>query len=389
GDGLEHYHWEGDRAVRDRLVGTAQGWKNPVTLGMHVDRLGRLWIFSQVGLWRYDPRDGGFKHFGAQDGLVNNEFLSGPVRPVPGGPLFAPTQGGVIGFNPMQLHERPAVPSPAVTALDVRGSRGMRALPTNQRDIGLVWNDRDLRIGVRALSFVNPRANRYRFRLDGVDDDWVDTGNSGDREFVGMHAGDYTLHVEAAGAYGGWGRLVQPLRIHVQAPPWLRWWAWLLYALALAAVVGWIMWAWRRRLAQRHRIELIEQRRALAEQASAAKTQFLATLSHEIRTPMTGVMGMAELLLNTPLDPSQLVEDVAQLEQGQAWSKGLRFVVEIADDLPAQAIGDAVRVKQVLLNLANNALKFTAHGSVTLRAARGGDSLLFSVIDTGPGIPEG
>ena len=432
GDGLEHYHWEGDRAVRDRLVGTAQGWKNPVTLGMHVDRLGRLWIFSQVGLWRYDPRDGGFKHFGAQDGLVNNEFLSGPVRPVPGGPLFAPTQGGVIGFNPMQLHERPAVPSPAVTALDVRGSRGMRALPTNQRDIGLVWNDRDLRIGVRALSFVNPRANRYRFRLDGVDDDWVDTGNSGDREFVGMHAGDYTLHVEAAGAYGGWGRLVQPLHIHVQAPPWLRWWAWLLYALALAAVVGWIMWAWRRRLAQRHRIELIEQRRALAEQASAAKTQFLATLSHEIRTPMTGVMGMAELLLNTPLDPKQqdytramqrsgsmllkllndaldlvridagrlelepapfdprqLVEDVAQLEQGQAWSKGLRFVVEIADDLPAQAIGDAVRVKQVLLNLANNALKFTAHGSVTLRAARGGDALLFSVIDTGPGIPEG
>src|SRR5690606_30586342 len=66
-----------------------------------------------------------------------------------------------------------------------------------------------------------------------------------------------------------------------------------------------ILWAWRRRLAQRHRFELVEQRRALAEDASAAKTQFLATLSHEIRTPMTGVMGMAELLLHTPLDRRQ------------------------------------------------------------------------------------
>ncbi len=147
---------------------------------------------------------------------------------------------------------------------------------------------------------------------------------------------------------------------------------------------------------------------------------------------MTGVMGMAELLLNTPLDnrqqdytramqrsgkmllkllndaldlvridagrlelepapfdPRQLAEDVAQLEQGLAWSKGLRFVLEITDGLPAQAMGDAVRIKQVLLNLANNALKFTEHGSVTLRATRGGDDLLFSVSDTGPGIPEG
>ncbi|TPG03886.1 response regulator, partial [Rhodanobacter glycinis] len=182
---------------------------------------------------------------------------------------------------------------------------------------------------------------------------------------------------------------------------------------------------------QRHHMQLVEQQRQMAEAASAAKTQFLATLSHEIRTPMTGVMGMAELLLSTPLsplqhdytqamqrsgsmllkllndaldlarieagklelepapfDPRQLLEDVAQLEQGLAHTKGIRFVLEVADDLPARLVGDALRIKQVLLNLANNALKFTEHGHVTLRARRTPDGLLFSVSDTGPGIPE-
>jgi anti-sigma regulatory factor (Ser/Thr protein kinase) len=169
----------------------------------------------------------------------------------------------------------------------------------------------------------------------------------------------------------------------------------------------------------------------MAEAASAAKTQFLATLSHEIRTPMTGVMGMAELLLSTPLNrqqhdytqamqrsggmllkllndaldlarieagrlelepapfsPRQLLEDVAQLEQGLAHAKGIRFELALADDLPAQLLGDAVRIKQILLNLANNALKFTEHGSVSLSAQRTADGLLFGISDTGPGIPE-
>lgn len=430
-DGLEHYHWQDGRAVRDRLIGTAQGWTNPVVQGMQVDRAGRLWIFSQTGLLRFDPDSGKFKHYGVQDGLLSSEFNAGAVQLTPDGAFYAPTQGGVIGFNPMQLHERAMPPPLAVVGIDVRDSRGVRTLPTDLRNITLEWRDHDLRISVRALSYVNPKANRYRFRMAGVDDSWIDTGNRGDREFVGLRAGDYTLHVEAAGAGGAWGKLAVPLHIHVQPPPWLRWWAWLLYVLALALAVGWALWAWRRRIAQRHRVELIEQHRALAEQASAAKTQFLATLSHEIRTPMTGVMGMAELLLHTPLDerqrdythamqrsgsmllkllndaldlvridvgkldlesapcdPRQLVQDVAQLEQGVAWSKHLQFSVELADDLPALVLGDAVRIKQVLLNLVNNALKFTERGGITLRAVREGDYLVYSVADTGPGIPE-
>ncbi len=363
--------------------------------------------------------------------LVNGEVRGDSPAVTPDGTIYVASLGGVFGFQPDRA---PAAASPAgvvITGVSVRHAGAVRELPVRAEPIQLAWSDRELRVEVRLSSYVDPTANRYRFRLRGFDTAWVDTGNHGEREFAGLGAGDYTLEVMAAGADGAWSTLATPLRIHVQAPPWARWWAWLAYVLLAAAIVGLILRGWRRRLAQRHHMQLVEQQRQMAEAASAAKSQFLATLSHEIRTPMTGVMGMAELLLSTPLtpqqhdytqamqrsgsmllkllndaldlarieagklelepapfDPRQLLEDVAQLEQGLAHAKGIRFVLDMADDLPEQLLGDALRIKQVLLNLANNALKFTEHGSVTLSARRTAHGLQFSVSDTGPGIPE-
>ena len=401
---------------------------------LRVDRNNQLWLFANPGLWRLDPATRQFTAFGAAQGLLNMEFGSSPSVMAADGTLLAPNSGGVIAFQPARflLPRKPGVPPPlTLTQLSVRREGRQQSLTIGSDGVRLGWRDRDLRVRARVASFVHPAANRYRFQLHGFDSGWVDADSRGEREFAGLAAGDYRLDVMAAGADGSWAHLARPLSIHVQAPPWLRWWAWLGYALLLLALVGLILHSWRRRLAQRHRIQLIEQQRQLAETASAAKTQFLATLSHEIRTPMTGVMGMAELLLSTPLspqqhdytramqrsggmllkllndaldlarieagrlelepvpfDPRQLVEDVAQLEQGLAHIKGIRFVLEVADDLPQRVIGDAVRIKQVLLNLANNALKFTERGSVTLRLQRTALGLQFCVSDTGPGIPE-
>jgi signal transduction histidine kinase/ligand-binding sensor domain-containing protein/CheY-like chemotaxis protein len=432
GSVLERYRWDGQRAVRDRVVGVRQGWKAPVVNGMEVDAAGRLWIFSPAGLWRLDAAADRLVRLGAQDGLASSEFNGSPVTRGDGKAWYVPSEGGVIGFVPGRVRRTGVPPPLAVVDLSVRNGHGVRRLDAAHGGvIRLAWNDRDLRVGVRALSYIDPRANRYRFRLVGLDPDWVDGGNRGDREFTGLPAGDYTLEVAAAGAEGVWSHLSAPLRIHVQAPPWMRWWAWLLY-VALAALLAWaVLSAWRRRLAHRHQILLAEQRRSLAEQASAAKSQFLATLSHEIRTPMTGVMGMAELLLATPqstlqreytetmqrsgglllklvndaldlarievgklelepvpFDPRALAEDVASLERAQARAKGLAMELQLAEDLPARLVGDVVRIKQVLLNLVGNALKFTEHGSVTLSMHWQGDALLCTVSDTGPGIPE-
>ena len=428
-NGLTHYRIEGNALARDRTVGPAQGWPSINVVDLRVDAEGRVWVFGHDGLWRYDPATGA-RSFGLQDGLFSSEFSRGYAL-MPNGYLYAATLGGVEAFDPDHIGAFKAPPPLVISGISVRRKGKRRTLPVDGGVVDVGWRDRQLDVQARVFSYLAPADNRYRFYLHGFDPGWVDVGNQGERDLSGLGSGDYTLDVMATGAEGVWTHLAQPLRIHVEAPPWLRWWAWLLYALALVSAISLLLLEWRRRLAQRHHVELIEQRRSLAEQASSAKTQFLATLSHEIRTPMTGVMGMAELLLNTPLDarqrdytramqrsggmlmkllndaldlvridsgrlelelepydPRQLVADVAQLEQGVAWGKGLRFEVEIADDLPARALGDAMRIKQVLLNLANNALKFTERGHVALRVSRRGNDLLFSVSDTGPGIPQ-
>ncbi len=174
-----------------------------------------------------------------------------------------------------------------------------------------------------------------------------------------------------------------------------------------------------------------------AEAASLAKSRFLATMSHEIRTPMNGVLGMANLLgrsdlsakqrqyLETiarsgadllhvidevldfskieadrmtldvrPFSPRELVEGTLALMAARASDKGVRLANCVEATLPPRVIGDANRLRQVLLNLLSNAVKFTAHGNVSirvrpLRTTGTKVALRFEVQDTGIGIPPG
>lgn len=222
---------------------------------------------------------------------------------------------------------------------------------------------------------------------------------------------------------------MSPLAFTVEAPPWRRLSAYGAYAAVLAGLLLLAARAWRARVLRRHSYALAQQRQALAEQASAAKSDFLAHMGHEIRTPMTGVLGMSELLLHTSLDLRQrgyadaiagsgrhmlrLLDDaldLARIEAGQLVLEddvfdpavllheiiGLmralaeRKAIELSGSaaaVPARVRGDARRVRQILLNLTGNAVKFTQHGGVALRLSQAEDgAIVYAVRDTGPGL---
>ncbi len=429
-DSLDHYHFYGLQGSRDRMIGTDEGWPEVDVVSMSSDHEGRVWLTTRTGLWRFDPKQDSFRSYGADDGLPSPEFSVDAVARLPDGTEYTGTMHGVVGWNPARVHDHSSSPRLQLKSVTVNRKGVTHALPADGSPLHLRWNDRELRVTAQAVSYLDPARNHYRFRLDGLDSGWINTGTRGERDFTTLAHGNYRLHVEAAGPNGAW-TLLKPLLIHVSRPPWMTWWAWATYVLLAMSMILMAAMLARRRIEQRHRMQMAERERTLAEQASAAKTSFLATLGHEIRTPMTGVLGMSELLLRSsleprqreyaeaihrsgtlllrlvnealdmarieagrleldtdPFDPREAVRDVVQLQSGVAQVKGLTLASHIAEDVPRQVLGDALRVKQILLNLVNNALKFTSAGSVTVGLEWMHDGLCFSVVDTGSGVPE-
>ena len=408
----------------------ADGWQTATFTGMQVDAAGEVWVAGPRGLWRYDPAKKQLRTFGTQDGLISAEFNDAALVQRSEGTVFGATLAGIVGFDPSRVKENALAPNLVIDrAVVTRDSTNVSLDP--KKPITLTWRDRNLTFVARALSYANPAGNRYQWRLENFDTEWVDSGNRGEREFSQLPTGDYRLHVRAANASGTWSGPIAAIELNQAPPPWATRWAFALYALALGVAAWLLIRGYRHRLERRHAFELAQQQRRFAERANAAKSEFLATMGHEIRTPMTGVLGMTELLLRTPLDSSQqgfaeaiqksgrvllrlvndsldlarieagkfeldeqtfdlhaLVRDIESLERPIAEAKGLAFAVTIDADAPRFVHGDAIRIQQIVLNLVNNAIKFSERGTVKLQLSRARDQIQFCISDTGPGISD-
>ncbi len=343
-------------------------------------------------------------------------------------------------------------PTPSARAL----IRGVRI------DAGAAWPaDDQLPADHKSLEFAlnaAPGAQpvQLQSQLRGLDESWSKPGMSRVRSYTRLPAGSYLFAVRAREGFGPWGPETT-LAFSVMPYWWATWWARsgtvLVLVLLVSAFVRWRGQALRRRNEQLQeliakRTEDLRAARDAADAANRAKSAFLTHMSHELRTPLNGILGYAQLMRREPdatdvqrtraaivarsgehllglindvldlakveaghqrlneteVDLHAIVRDAAELIRDRADSKGLSFAVEFGDGLPSAVRTDEQKLRQVLLNLLGNAVKFTAGGGVTLRVQAAADdgtsrapfasrtpfgiaTVEFSVHDTGPGIP--
>jgi len=440
---------DGDK-LQIRTFTKKDGLSSDKPLFVGVDRRGWIWYGSDSGVDYYDGTR--WRHYGQQDGLIWDDCDGNSFLADADGSVWIGTSGGLSHFHPTGGFNQEIVPSVEITRAQVgdRTTSDSRAIVvppghaplfvffsgltfTHEDDVqfrySLLGFEKDwVETPLRQLQYSNLPPGSYTLEVTarGAQGDW------------NRDAARASVVVLPAWWETWWARLASLILVLLTV------WQSVRYREGryrreqqrLASAVD------QRTRELRVQTERIERKNAEielllkdAQEASQLKSEFLANVSHEIRTPMNGVLGMTALTLGTQLNgeqreymeaaqqsatsllsllneildfskidaghlelesvafsPAECVREAIQTLAGTAQQKGLELQHTIADGVPKTVQGDPMRLRQVLLNLIGNAVKFTDQGSIQVKLAVdrfGADELLlqFSVKDTGVGIP--
>lgn len=437
--GLLHLRLDGDRA-RVTEVRMAHGLYTDHVHQILPDGRGRLWMSSNRGLFWLPEAElldfvagrraaVGAVAYDTLDGMPHREANGGAQASglvLRDGRLAFPTQAGVVVLDPAGIGRDPRPPKLHIERVEAGGARLDLRAP-----LRLEPDQRDLTVTYTAPVFRHPERVRFRYRLEGFDDGWVEAGDRRRAFYTQVPPGRYRFRVTAANADHVWSPEGAALDIEVVP----RFYETRGFAVSVALLLlGLVAGLWRLRFARmRARADHLEREVAartaeLARQAEALealdelKTRFFAHISHELRTPLTLIAGAVDRLPAAADEPAtlgalrrntrrlrRLTDQILALQRGEAGARRVTLepvdlgalaratvaaFAPVAETRALTARGEATAlahpelVETVLVNLVSNAVKFTADGGrVTVRAEADGDRALLVVEDDGRGMP--
>lgn len=399
------------------------------------DDFGNIWAAGQNGILKINKTSYDIQLFQKHHGLVSNNHNRDASIKSMDGKLWFGSAEGVTVIDPNKLDNSGDASPIRITAISVNGKviSPQHHSPLVNKAAGFVHNldlnhnHTSFGFQYALLNYRSPEYNRYAYFLEGFDKEWSSETRNNSVIYNNIPPGDYQFKVKGVDLNGTWSDIGTPVQISIAPAPWLTWWAYCLYAIAVLFILALVINAKRKQLE-------LEKERAINDelkQVSKLKNTFLANTSHELRTPLNGIIGIAEYL-SEQLKPLQKPEvhqslklldvsgkrllslindllDFSRLEQKklvvncvplritpiashaidmaspQIGDKPIEIINQLKDE-ESWVLADPLRLKKIFSNLLNNAIKYTEKGTIVISNTIDKEVMKIEIKDTGTGI---
>jgi len=395
------------------------GLSGHVIRGILEDRNNNLWVSTNNGLTVFNPKGKGkisFKNFDEGDGLHGKEFINKAYFKDKKGKMYFGGIKGFTVFDPTEIKNNTFIPNVLLTNLLINNKTitpgkdpPLEKLISYTRNIKLEYYQNNLTFEFAALDYLNSSKNKYAYKLDGVNSDWIYTDASNRlANYTQLNPGEYIFRVKGSNNDGIWNENGSSINITILPPWWRTNWAYSFYAIMIILIIGAIWYMQLRRIRLKHQYEIEHMQAEKLVEMDQVKSRFFANISHEFRTPLTLILEPLQTVITKVKDikiknelklvnrnatrlkrlVNQLL-DISRLEAGKMELKVQKMdvitilrkiVLSFASLAERKQIKlkfqshyksltiyiDLDKIDKIFNNLLSNALKFTGEGGKVL-----------------------
>lgn len=399
-----------------------------------------IWLTSAKDLVKYEI-GGSTQTYTHSDGLLGGPFQPNACMMASDGRVWLGSVNGINAFYPYQIKANKTEPTVVITCFNIPGNESMEAdslsgILSHAKGVVVEYKENMFSIHFSALSYVAPEKNRYQYKLEGFDDDWIDAGTENKATYTNIPPGTYTFMVRACNNDGVWASQPAKLKITVHPPFYWSLPAKIFYLILAAFLIWFYVHARLLRAERRHQREMKAANEKKEQELREARLRFFTMIAHEIRTPVTLIIGPLENLKEQWKDASgqwklseaatqtldvidrnahrlldlvnqlldydkvkrqgmkmnfklcniaQIMRSVAVRFEPTLKQNGIKFEVDYPDE-GFSAIVDGEAVTKILSNFMTNAGKYTKSHIKMGCVVKGNDEFQLQVYDDGIGI---